>query len=58
MPRIDDARRRQARLDLAAWGASCVVLDPAAAHTEVLHETLQALFGPGRRIADVWAWTV
>jgi hypothetical protein len=58
MPRVDDARRRQARLDAAAWRASCVVLDPAAPHTEVLHETLQALFGPGRRIADVWAWTV
>ena len=58
MPRIDAARRRQAHLDLAAWDASCVVLDPAAPHTEVLHETLQALFGPGRRIADVWAWAV
>jgi hypothetical protein len=58
MPRIDAARRRQAQLDVTAWGASCVVLDPAAPHNEVLHETLQALFGPGRRIADVWAWTV
>jgi hypothetical protein len=58
MPRVDDARRRQARLDVAAWGASCVVLDPAAPHVEVLHQTLQALIGPGRRIADVWAWTV
>jgi hypothetical protein len=58
MPRIDAARRRQAQLDVATWDASCVVLDPAAPHTEVLHETLQALFGPGRRIADVWAWMV
>jgi hypothetical protein len=58
MPRIDAARRRQAQLDVATWDASCVVLDPAAPHNEVLHETLQALFGPGRRIADVWAWTV
>jgi len=58
MPRIDAGRRRQAQVDMEAWGASCVVLDPDAPHTEVLHNTLQDLFGPGRRIADVWAWKV
>jgi hypothetical protein len=35
-----------------------VVLDPDAPHPEVLYATLQDLFGPGTRIADVWAWKV
>jgi hypothetical protein len=56
MPRIDAGRRQQAQADMAAWGASCVVLDPEAPHTDVLYDTLQELFGPGTRIADVWAW--
>jgi len=56
IPMIGAGRRHQAQADMGAWGASCVVLDPEAPHTDVLYYTLQELFGPGTRIADVWTW--
>ncbi|HEY6748110.1 MAG TPA: hypothetical protein VI357_20640 [Mycobacteriales bacterium] len=55
-PAVGDRERRQARLDLDFWLASCVVLDPGAPHPQALYTTLSALFGPPTRIADVWAW--
>jgi hypothetical protein len=57
-PGIGELQRRVAREDLAFWGASCVVLADDAPHREDLQATLEALFGPGTRIADAWTWKV
>jgi hypothetical protein len=57
-PPIDDRHRQQARADLVFWQASCVVLADDAPHAETLLETVEALLGPGTRVADVWAWKV
>ncbi len=56
--RIRGVDRQRALLDLDFWRASCVVLDPAAANTAALRTTLDALFGPSTRIADVQVWKV
>jgi hypothetical protein len=56
-PPITDVERTQAVTDIAYWTASCVVL---ADHPQeaALKSTLDGLFGPGERIADVWTWRV
>ena len=56
-PPITDAERTAAVGDVQYWGASCVVLGPHE-HEKALKEALDGLFGPGERIADVWAWRV
>lgn len=58
VPPIGDEQRRQARQDVEFWGASCVALMPEAPNVESLRVTLDALFGPATRMADVWAWRV
>ncbi|GAB3064722.1 hypothetical protein [Micromonospora schwarzwaldensis] len=55
-PAIGDRQRRQAARDVDAWGASCVALTDDAPHAELLRRTLEALFGPGLRVADAWTW--
>ncbi|WFE38482.1 hypothetical protein [Micromonospora sp. WMMD998] len=53
---VGDRQRRQAARDVAAWGASCVALTDDAPHAPLLRRTLEALFGPGTRVADAWTW--
>ena len=63
-PVITDRDRARARRDLAYWRGSVVVLPDARVgsqwsrhHTQLL-ATLTSLFGPGRRVDDVWLWQV
>ncbi|WP_167667515.1 hypothetical protein [Micromonospora narathiwatensis] len=53
---IGAEQRRQAARDIRFWGASCVALTDDAPHAEPLRRTLEALFGPGTRVADAWTW--
>ncbi|GAA4689303.1 glycosyl transferase [Phytohabitans rumicis] len=55
-PGIGEDQLRMAREDLAFWGASCVVLTDDAPHRDDLQATLEALLGPGTRVADAWTW--
>ncbi len=55
-PAIGDEQRRQAARDVRFWGASCVALTDNAPHAATLRQTLEALFGPGTRVADAWTW--
>ncbi|MEH1167589.1 hypothetical protein V6V47_19610 [Micromonospora sp. CPCC 205539] len=57
-PAIGDEQRRQAARDADFWGASCVALADDAPHVESLRHTLEQLYGPSTRIADVWIWRV
>ena len=57
VPDVDNEMRAQARKDLEFWRADCVAL--AHGPTEAaLHRTLEALLGPGTRIADTWTWKI
>jgi hypothetical protein len=55
VPRITGQQRTQARRDMQYWKSSCVVLGPDPRQVE-LRLTLQAIFGPGRAVEDVWVW--
>ncbi|MFG2047088.1 hypothetical protein ACGFIW_06630 [Micromonospora sp. NPDC048935] len=57
-PAIGDEQRRQAARDADFWGASCVALADDAPHAESLRGTLEQLYGPATRVADVWIWRV
>jgi hypothetical protein len=63
-PAITDARRRQARADLAYWHASLIVLCDGGAGSRwtgnlpKLLATATALFGQPQRVDDVWLWRV
>ncbi|MFG1914140.1 hypothetical protein [Micromonospora sp. NPDC048898] len=57
-PAIGDEQRRQAARDADFWGASCVALADDAPHVESLRNTLEQLYGPATRVADVWVWRV
>jgi hypothetical protein len=58
LPTIGDDHRRQARSDIAFWGASCVALSNATRFSGELLVTLEALLGPGTMVADTWVWRV
>ena len=58
VPRIGRDHLLRAQEDVDFWRASCIVLDPAAPHVEALHTTLDGLFGPAAKVADVWTWKV
>jgi len=55
---VGPAERAQAIEDVRYWRAAVVVLAPDAPHADELHATLDALFGPGQQVADVWLWDV
>jgi dolichyl-phosphate beta-glucosyltransferase len=55
---VGPAERAQAIVDVRYWRAAIVVLAPDAPHGDDLHATLDELFGPGTRVADVWLWDV
>lgn len=49
----------QARADVRYWKADAVVLpDRAARRHDDLKTVLDALYGPGERVEDVWVWDV
>ncbi|MFI7551022.1 hypothetical protein ACIBQ2_14860 [Micromonospora sediminimaris] len=49
----------QARADVRYWKADAVVLpDRGARRHDALKTVLDALYGPGQRIDDVWLWDV
>jgi hypothetical protein len=52
---LTPSRRAAVRSDLNRWHASVVVLDPSA---DDLKPWLDDLFGPSRRVDDVWLWDV
>jgi hypothetical protein len=54
---VTAAEREQARVDVRHWRADAVVLG-AHPREERLREALDGLFGPGRRVEDVWLWDV
>jgi hypothetical protein len=56
IPPIGESHRRQAARDLAAWGADCVVLGPGQPYEPALRSVLEAMLGPGERVADAWVW--
>jgi hypothetical protein len=58
VPGIGDAQRQQAQKDIDFWGASCVVLVAGATNYDTLLASLEALFGPGTRVADAVTWKV
>jgi len=57
VPAIGDGERRAAMADLAFWRADLVVLGPHP-RQNVLRQTLDGLFGPGRLEGGVWLWDV
>lgn len=54
---ITPAERAQAELDVRHWRADAVAL-PRHPRAEALRAVLDACFGPGRRVDDVWLWDV
>ncbi|RKN45448.1 hypothetical protein D7223_17795 [Micromonospora endolithica] len=56
-PTVDAVEREQAVTDVRWWKADAVVL-PKHAHEAELKAFLEACFGPGRRVRDVWVWDV
>jgi hypothetical protein len=56
VPSVTAADRAHARADLSYWGTRCVVLDPGTGQAGPLRDTLDKLFGPGRRVDGVWLW--
>lgn len=58
VPPVGDDQRRQARTDIAFWGASCVALADSTPNQEDLLATLEELLGPATRSADAWTWRV
>ncbi|UWP81914.1 hypothetical protein [Dactylosporangium fulvum] len=55
-PGLGDNDRIALRRDIAHWRASCFVLADWQPNHAVLKDTLDALLGPGERVADVWVW--
>jgi hypothetical protein len=61
IPPVGAEQRAQAVADVAYWKADCVALAAGAAAVErvgELKQTLDALYGPGRQVADAWVWDV
>ena len=58
VPTITAEHREQAARDVTFWGASCLVLAESHPRAAALRATLEALFGPGRHVADAWIWRV
>ncbi|MET8837380.1 hypothetical protein ABZV78_26185 [Micromonospora sp. NPDC004540] len=56
-PTVSAAEREQAVADVRWWRADAVVL-PKHAHEDELKAFLDACFGPGQRVRDVWLWDV
>jgi hypothetical protein len=56
IPPIRPSHRLMAADDLAFWGADCVVLGPGQPYEPALRSVLEALLGPGERVADAWVW--
>ncbi|WP_433610767.1 hypothetical protein ACQP2P_42225 [Dactylosporangium sp. CA-139114] len=55
-PVLTDQDRIDLRRDAAYWHASCFVLADGQRGAAALKSTLDALLGPGERVADVWVW--
>jgi hypothetical protein len=55
-PELTDQDRISLRRDIAYWHASCFVLVDGQPHADTLKATMDALLGPGERVADVWVW--
>jgi hypothetical protein len=58
VPGIGQQERAQAAADVRFWQASCVALADGEPRGADLHAALDALFGPGERVADAWIWPV
>jgi hypothetical protein len=56
-PQVGDDERTRAAEDIAYWRASCLVVADQA-HADAVKSTMDQLFGPGQRVADVWTWQV
>ncbi|MGI5245503.1 hypothetical protein [Dactylosporangium sp. CA-139066] len=55
-PALSDNDRVALRRDIAYWHASAFVLADGQKGAEALKSTLDALLGPGERVAGVWVW--
>ncbi|MFI2711416.1 hypothetical protein ACH495_14950 [Micromonospora sp. NPDC018662] len=55
---VGPAEIEQARADVRHWKADAVALPERARRHDDLRVVLDALYGPGRRVADVWLWDV
>jgi hypothetical protein len=56
--RVDPAEIAQARADVRYWKADAVALPVGARRHDNLRIVLDALYGPGRQVDDVWLWDV
>ncbi|MEU7758576.1 MULTISPECIES: hypothetical protein [Micromonospora] len=55
---VGPADVEQARADVRHWKADAVALPDRARRHDDLKVVLDALYGPGQRVADVWLWDV
>jgi hypothetical protein len=55
---VTPAEVDQARADVRYWKADAVALPERARRGAALKTVLDALFGPGRLVDDVWLWDV
>lgn len=58
VPQIGPEQRQEAHRDVNFWNASCFVLADDARNRDGLQVAMEALYGPGTRVADVWTWKV
>ncbi|MEV8513684.1 hypothetical protein [Dactylosporangium sp. NPDC051484] len=58
IPQITPDQQAQAKADLAFWNADFLVLPDQHGNSEVIRQTAELLFGPGRHVSDVWIWKV
>lgn len=59
IPRLSQDDVGRAREDVAYWHTTCLVLGHhGQPHVQELRQTMDALFGPGRDVADVTVWRV
>ncbi|MFU8873786.1 hypothetical protein [Micromonospora sp. SL4-19] len=57
-PVVAPVEREQALADVRYWKADAVALPAAHPREAQLRIVLDALYGPGRRVDDVWLWDV
>ncbi|MBV1855483.1 hypothetical protein [Catellatospora tritici] len=55
---VTDADRAQALADARYWKADALVLPVAHRAAAQLHTVMDALYGPGTAVGDVWVWDV
>jgi hypothetical protein len=55
---VTQEQRDQARVDIANWQATTLVLPVRHPNSEAIHQVVDQLIGPGQLVDDVWLWDV